>query len=107
MIKKAIKEALEEFVKSAEFELAINRALMREFELERTDAAGRVEKIKETANVLDVLAIWLRNAEGAIRGCQADAASARNKATQTRDLILSLADDRARLEPPEKILEIE
>jgi hypothetical protein len=107
MIERAIKRFFTSDEGQACIEKAINAAFQREITFERTDAEGVKEHVKETHNLLDVLAAWLKNTEGALRGCQADAASARNRATETRDMILQIPGEIHRLTTCKEMLLIE
>ena len=101
MIKKLIKEALFEFFKSEEGETligtivlkAVNQALTKEMEYEdgKTDPGRTVVK-KTEVNVLDQTLAYMASVEGAIRGCQSDAAKARNRAVETKELIGNLIE---------------
>jgi hypothetical protein len=76
----------------------VNAKLDREVTLETFEQqmGGKVVKT-EKMNLLDVVAITLPKMEGAIRGCQADSAEARNRAAQVRDMLAGLM----RLLPPD------
>lgn len=72
---------------------AINQALMREIRFEDGKSEpGRVVEKTELRNVLDVVAEYLPAVEGAVRGCQADSAMARNRARETRDALIALGN---------------
>lgn len=114
MIKKAVIEALKEFFSSDEgmeiLSVVINRALEYEVKAEKTHPDGRTEIVTETRHALAAMLSYLSRTEGAIRGCQADAAAARNKATQTRDIMLRMAAkiyNGPLIEQAEKVSEIE
>ena len=77
----------------------VNRALEREIRFEdgKTDP-GRVVEKTETWNILDWLVKYMPHVEAAVRGCQADSAKARNRATEVRDVLRSfqgIIQDRA------------
>ena len=64
---------------------ALRQALVYEIEME--DATSEPGKIKEKivrGDILSHIGAWIKNSEGAIRGVQADAAAARNRAGQVR-----------------------
>jgi hypothetical protein len=79
----------------------VNVALTREVTIEDGKSKpGRTIEKTERRNVLDMIAEYLPGVEGAIRGCQADSAKARNRATEVRDVLLSfkgLVQDRTDL----------
>lgn len=96
-----IKEAILELMATDEGKEAFGSLMMDavgqwlrsyELDLERTHPDGTVERVKEKGDILAFIAQWISRSEGAIRGCQADAAAARNKSTQTRDIIYQLAE---------------
>ena len=65
---------------------ATNFAFTREIAMEDgTSEPGRVVEKNSEKNVICFLAEYIPNLVGALRGCQADAASARNRATETRN----------------------
>lgn len=71
------------------------KALTRHFQsyevdLECRHPDGAVEVKKERGDILGFIAQWIKNSEGAIRGCQADAAAARNRAVETRDVLATM-----------------
>ena len=79
----------------------VNVALTREVTIEDGKSKpGRVIEKTERRNVLDMIAKYLPHVEGAIRGCQADSAGARNRSTEVRDVLMSfkgLVEERADL----------
>ena len=102
-IKKIVKEAILELMATDEGRKAFGPLVFDavgqwmqsyELDLERTHKDGTIERVKERGDILSFIAAWISRAEGAVRGCQADAASARNKATQTRDIFLRVLDTR-------------
>jgi len=72
---------------------AVNQAMNRDitFEDGKTNP-GRVVEKTETWNLLDWLVKYLPHVEAAVRGCQADAAKARNRSTEVRDVLFALQD---------------
>jgi hypothetical protein len=96
MIKKIVIEALTEFFSSSAgkelVKQAVNDALIYDIKSEKTLPDGRVEIIEEKRHALAAMITYLSRTEGAIRGCQEDAAAARNKAVQTRELVLRMAE---------------
>lgn len=96
MLKKIVIEALTEFFLSEAgkeiMTTVINQALEYELKCEKSDAAGRTEIVTERRHALAALLGYMSGIEGALRGCQHDAAAARNKAVETRNLILEVAD---------------
>jgi hypothetical protein len=67
-----------------------------ELDLERTHPDGTIERVKERGDILSFIAHWISRSEGAIRGCQEDAAAARNKAVQTRNLLMEAIESSQR-----------
>jgi hypothetical protein len=71
---------------------AVNVAMRRDIRFEDGKSEpGRVVEKTETWNLLDWLVKYLPMIEAAIRGCQADSAGARNRATETRDSMQDMA----------------
>ena len=68
---------------------AIDQSLLREilFEDGKSDP-GRVIEKKEVINILDHIAKYMPYVEGALRGVQVDAAVARDRSVQTRDMLI-------------------
>jgi len=86
---------------------AIGESLLREIRFEDGKSEpGRIVEKTETWNILDWLATYLPHIESSIRGCQSDAAQARNRAANTRDLLLGIcraaSDQGLELLPEEK-----
>jgi hypothetical protein len=103
--KRLVGEALGDYLRSPEGEAlvggivvqAVNQALTRELRFEDgTSEPGRVVEKTERWNLLDWLAVYLPRVEGAVRGAQADAAGARNRAGETRDGMRLIAEFVAR-----------
>jgi len=97
MRQKSFNELMLNFLKSEEGEAAIgsimkkaiDQSLMREILFEDGKSEpGRVIEKKEIINILDHIAKYMPYVEGALRGVQADASAARNRATQTRDMLI-------------------
>jgi hypothetical protein len=88
-IKAAVKEALAEYLATDAGQKAVGRAcydavnaaMSAEVRMVdgKSEPGRRVEKT-ETVNLIHFLARYLPGVEAAIRGCQADAAGARNRA---------------------------
>lgn len=96
-LKEIIKESLEEFFQSEKGEeilgniilKAAYQSMQRDMTWEDgTSEPGRIIEKTGNVNLLDRLIYYLPRLEGAIRGCQSDAAEARNRAAETRDLII-------------------
>ena len=66
----------------------INQALQREicFEDGKSDP-GRVVEKTEVWNILDWLVKYLPHIEAAVRGCQADSATARNRSIEVQQVL--------------------
>ena len=86
MTKKSFLKLLRDPEVRAELGQIFLDALTWDFHMEKTDAEGATVKESRTCNVLALIAEYLPKVEGAIRGCQADSASARNRAVETRDV---------------------
>ena len=92
-------ELMINFLKSKEGEAAVGsimlaaiaQSLEREMEFEdgHTEPGKTIHRTK-TINVLDQLVFYLPHVEAAIRGVQSDAAQARNRAANTRDILLAM-----------------
>ena len=72
---------------------AVNQALKREilFEDGKSDP-GRVVEKTEVWNILDWLVKYLPHVEAAVRGCQSDSASARNRADEVKNVLIGFQD---------------
>jgi hypothetical protein len=72
---------------------AVNQALTLDVQYEdgKSDP-GRVVEKTETWHMRDWLYKYMPHIEGALRGVQADAATARNRAVQTRDMVTGIID---------------
>lgn len=99
MNQKKFNELMHGFLTSLEGEAAIGQIMLsaiaqsmtREMTFEdATSQPGRVIAEKRTVNVLDQLVTYMPHIEAAIRGCQSDAAQARNRSANTRDLLLGI-----------------
>ena len=99
--KELIKEAMAEFFASTEGETIIGTIVCKalyqnlnsyEFEMEHTAPDGVKEAKIVKGDILKFIAQWIKNSEGAIRGAQADAAKARNRAGQALAVIQALAE---------------
>ena len=97
MRQKSFNELMLNFLKSEEGEAAIgsimkkaiDQSLMREILFEDGKSEpGRVIEKKEIINILDHIAKYMPYVEGALRGVQVDTSVARNRATQTRDMLI-------------------
>jgi len=64
---------------------AIRQAMVYDIEYEDNSEPGKTMIKTEQGDILSHIAKWIMNSEGAIRGAQADAASARNRAGQARE----------------------
>lgn len=98
--KNLIKEALTEWVQSKEGETligtivlkgtcqAFEQTLTKEVEVEdgKTEK-GKIVYKKKFINILDELVYYLPGVEAAVRGCQSDAAQARDRAGQVRNAV--------------------
>ena len=101
MLKKNIKEALTDFLKSEEGEAlignivmkAVSQSMLRKVMIEdgTTDPPHVVEK-EITINALDHLMKYVPRIEGAIRGCQSDSAQARNRSADVLRIIEAIAN---------------
>jgi len=91
MLSKKDKEEIKQIFKEC-FKEAFKREALMEFKPQKPgDPPAYVEK--RVIDVLDEIVSYLPFLEGAIRGCQVDAAKARNKSIEVRDLIISLLPD--------------
>lgn len=61
----------------------INEALVYEVKWEKTDESGRTEIVVEEQNAIQYILWYISRTEGAVRGCQKNAAEARNRAAQS------------------------
>jgi hypothetical protein len=76
----------------------VDAKLDRKITVETFDKALGQKVVKEEErDILDFMAVYLPQVEGAIRGCQADSAQARNRSAQTRDMLAGLM----RMLPPD------
>ncbi|HBA84918.1 MAG TPA: hypothetical protein DCZ95_12560 [Verrucomicrobia bacterium] len=100
IIKAAVKESIVELMATDEGRQAFGPVVFDavgqylqsyELDLERTHPDGTVERLKERGDILSFIAGWISKGEGAIRGCQVDAARARDRATETRDMLAAVA----------------
>ena len=68
---------------------AVNQALKREIRFEdgKSDP-GRIVEKTEVHNILDWLVKYLPHVEAAVRGCQADSATARNRANEVKNVLI-------------------
>lgn len=81
---------------------AVNQALTREIRFEDSkENRGRVVEKTETWNILDWLVKYFPYMEGALRGCQSDAAQARNRASEVKQALhgLTMAFSRVAILP--------
>ncbi len=94
--KDLIKEALAEFIETERGEALLGNIVLNairqhfynyEMAMEKVHPDGGIEKYIHKGDPLALICKWVKNAEGAIRGCQSDAAQARNKAVQVRNMI--------------------
>ena len=93
MKKSDITAALTEFFSSEDgrqlvgglFFDAIRQAMVYDIEYEDNSEPGKTRIKTEQGDILSHIAKWIMNSEGAIRGVQADAAAARNRAGQARE----------------------
>lgn len=92
ILKEVVRESLEEYFAGKEGQLLIGRAvyaavqgaMTAEIEIEDGKSEpGRTVAKKRRVNVLHFLAQYLPGVEAAIRGCQSDAAKAKNRAAQS------------------------
>ncbi len=102
-LKRVITEALVDLIRSEEGEALIGtvvlKALAQHFgsyalDMEKTHPDGTVERFQQKGDPLALICQWIKNTEGAIRGCQSDAAQARNRAGQVRDMMLVAMGER-------------
>lgn len=109
VIKEAVKEAIIELMDTPEGRKAFGPLMMEAvgqwvtgymLDLEKHHPDGTVERVKENGDILAFIAKWISQAEGAIRGVQSDAAQARNRAAETRDM-LAVVMSRAANRPKE------
>lgn len=100
LIKAAVKEAIVELMASPEGRQAFGPLMMDAvgqwiggymIEMEKHHPDGTIERVKQPGDILAHISEWIKNSEGAIRGCQADAAAARNRAAETRDIMAEIA----------------
>jgi hypothetical protein len=110
VIERAIEKALVRFFESERGERllgsivikAVNQALTREIRFEDSkENRGRVVEKTETWNILDWLVKYFPYMEGALRGCQSDAAQARNRASEVKQALhgLTMAFSRVAILP--------
>lgn len=94
--KRIIKEAMTEFFRSEEGEALIGNMVLTairihfsgyELAMEKTHPDGGVEKYTQTGDPLALICKWIKDAEGAIRGCQSDSAKSRNYSANMRDML--------------------
>jgi len=72
---------------------AVNQALQREVRFEDGKSEpGRIVEKTETWNIMDWLVKYLPHVEAAVRGCQADSASARNRADEVKNVLIGFQD---------------
>lgn len=99
--KELIAEAMADFFRSETGEGLIGNIVIKamaqhlnsyEWEMERHHKDGTVQVETVRGNVLSYMSDWLKNTEGAIRGAQADAGKARNRAGETLRVILAMAE---------------
>lgn len=70
---------------------ALAQAMTREIRFEDGKSeTGRVVERTESWNMVDWLVKYLPYIEGAIRGCQADSAAARNRSAEVRDMLAGM-----------------
>jgi len=102
MRQKSFNELMLNFLTSEEGETAIgaivkkaiDQSLAREILFEDGKSEpGRIIEKKEIINILDHIARYMPYVEGALRGVQADANVARNRATQTRDMLIQAIEN--------------
>lgn len=95
-IKAVVIEALDECLASEAFKVAIGPIVFDavgqylhsyELDLEKHHKDGTVERVKEKGDILAFIAKWISQSEAALRGVQSDACQARNRATETRDMV--------------------
>lgn len=100
-IKNLMTAALTDFLKSEAGEnlignivfKAVNQALLMSIQYEDGKSEpGRVVEKTETVHMAHWLAKYMPHIEGSIRGCQADAAAARNRAATTENMMTGLVD---------------
>jgi hypothetical protein len=101
IIKDAVTEAIREYLTSKEGQLAIgkavydavNAAMSAEVRFEDGKSEpGKVVEKTETVNIAHWLARYLPSVEASIRGCQADAAAARNRAVESLTAVERVAN---------------
>jgi len=101
VIKEAVKEAIVELMETPEGKSAFGPLVYDaigqwlqsyEIEMEKHHPGGAIEVVKQRGDILAHIAHWIKNSEGAIRGVQADAAEARNRSAETRDIIYQMAE---------------
>ena len=113
MKKKDVIEAFKEFLTTEEGETimgnimlkAFNQAMTRNIKVEsgRDNPGGPPVIKEETWNMVDWLMNYMPYVEGSIRGVQVDAASARNKSEEVKQVILSFVDGIKKLIPSKHI----
>jgi len=84
---------------------AFNQAMTRNIKVEsgRDNPGGPPVIKEETWNMVDWLMNYMPYVEGSIRGVQVDAASARNKSEEVKQVILSFVDGIKKLIPSKHI----
>ena len=96
VIKEAVKEAIIELMATPEGRNAFGPVMFDAvgqyinsyaLDLEKHHTDGTIERVKENGDILSFIAKWISQTEGAIRGVQSDAAQARNRAAETRDML--------------------
>ena len=101
VIKEAVKEAIAELMATPEGRNAFGPVMFDAvgqyinsyaLDLEKHHTDGTIERVKENGDILSFIAKWISQTEGAIRGVQSDAAQARNRAAETRDMTAWMID---------------
>lgn len=101
--KRLVGAALEDFLKTGSGEALVGNIVLRalrqhfssyELEMETTHPDGTTERFTRKGDPLALICQWIKNTEGAIRGCQSDAAQARNRSAQVRDMMLVAMGER-------------
>ena len=85
---------------------AVNQALQREIRFEDGKSEpGKVVEKTELWNILDWLVKYLPHVEAAVRGCQADSATARNRAIEVQQVLSAVLQQQVDRDPIRKITE--
>lgn len=106
MIEKVIENALIKFFESERGETlignivikAVDQAMIRKVQFEDSKSEpGRIIEKTEEWNILDWIAKYFPYMEGALRGVQSDAAQARNRSVEVKDVLTKVMKQQAEI----------